>query len=40
VSKASNVASKDVEKVFERVTQSIELYTTESIPIITEFLEF
>ena len=32
--------SKDVEKIFSRICQSIELYKTDNIPIITEFLEF
>ena len=35
-----NVLSKDIEKIFARVCQSIELYKTDNIPIITEFLEF
>lgn len=35
-----NILSKDVEQIFRRVCQSIELYKTENIPIITEFLEF
>ena len=35
-----NVLSRDVEKIFSRVCQSIELYKTDNIPIITEFLEF
>ena len=35
-----NVLSKEVEKVFARVCQSIELYKTDNIPISTEFLEF
>jgi hypothetical protein len=35
-----NVLSRDVEKIFGRICQSIELYKTENIPIITEFLEF
>lgn len=34
------ILSKDVEQIFRRVCQSIELYKTENIPIITEFLEF
>lgn len=32
--------SKEVEKIFQKVCQSIELYQAENIPIITEFLEF
>mmetsp|Transcript_119 Transcript_119/g.235 ORF Transcript_119/g.235 Transcript_119/m.235 type:complete len:91 (+) Transcript_119:512-784(+) len=32
--------SKEVEKLFIKICQSIELYKTENIPIITEFLEF
>ena len=35
-----NGLSKEVEKIFSRVCQSIELYKTDNIPIITEFLEF
>lgn len=35
-----NGLSKDVEKIFSRICQSIELYKTDNIPIITEFLEF
>ena len=32
--------SKDVENIFSKICQSIELYRTDNIPIITEFLEF
>lgn len=32
--------AKDVEKVFQKVCQSMELYKTDNIPIVTEFLEF
>ena len=32
--------AKDVEKIFSKICESIELYKTENIPIITEFLEF
>lgn len=32
--------AKDVEKVFTKICQSIELYQVNNIPIITEFLEF
>lgn len=32
--------SKEVEKIFNKVCQSMELYTAENVPIITEFLEF
>ena len=45
VEKATNTLkmqslSKEVEKIFQKVCQSIELYKAENIPIITEFLEF
>lgn len=32
--------AKEVEKVFNKVCQSLELYKTDNIPIVTEFLEF
>ena len=32
--------SKQVQKVFQKVIQSMELYTADNLPIITEFLEF
>ena len=32
--------SREVDKIFTKICQSIELYKTENIPIITEFLEF
>ena len=32
--------SKDVENIFTKICQSIEVYKTDNIPIITEFLEF
>lgn len=32
--------AKEVEKVFLKVCQSLELYKTDNIPIVTEFLEF
>ena len=35
-----NTLSKDVEKVFTKICQSLELYEVNNIPIITEFLEF
>lgn len=34
------IMSRDVEKIFLKICQSIELYTCKNIPIITEFLEF
>ncbi len=32
--------SKQVQKIYEKVIQSMELYTADNLPIITEFLEF
>jgi len=32
--------SQEVEEMFQKICQSIELYKAENIPIITEFLEF
>ena len=37
---AKNILSRDVERVFLKICQSIELYETNNIPIVTEFLEF
>lgn len=34
------VIAKEVEKVFQKVCQSMELFKTDNIPIVTEFLEF
>jgi hypothetical protein len=35
-----NNVSNQIQSIFERITESIELYSTEKIPIVTEFLEF
>ena len=35
-----NNVSNQIQGIFERITESIELYSTEKIPIVTEFLEF
>lgn len=35
-----SVLSKQVKKVYQKVIQSMELYTADNLPIITEFLEF
>ena len=35
-----NNVSNQIQGIFERITESIELYGTEKIPIVTEFLEF
>ena len=37
---AKSVLSASVEKIFLKICQSIELYETRNIPIVTEFLEF
>lgn len=35
-----NNVSNQIQGIFERITESIELYSTDKIPIVTEFLEF
>ncbi len=35
-----NLISKQVQKIYMKVIQSMELYTADNLPIITEFLEF
>ena len=35
-----NVLTKDIERIFLKICQGIELYETKNIPIVTEFLEF
>lgn len=32
--------SKEVEKIYQKIIQSMELYTADNLPFITEFLEF
>ena len=34
------ILAREVEKAFLKVCQSMELYNTDNIPIVTEFLEF